>query len=261
MSFLAVLLSFCLCLGVSDCARCPDLRACQCFWDLNPQTTVCRVNVLQLKRGGVVQSTTQSLILHTDIESLHVSYDVSEWLRLESLFTVNRIYVCSNGTCDIMVTSTSTSTNKKFRSPKRRTTTWSLPACFTSTEVITTVMAATVKFSCSTDIYVGEHIRVSLQSWNIYLPVICVFIIILIVVILYVVKRRRQSVNSDNQSLESSSMCLYDMPQISPTSPAILETSVNYGHLKKETECGVAYRTRLQTKPIAQRLRSSRKDS
>lgn len=239
------------------CSRkCPDVHACQCFWDLEPKTTSCRVNILQMKRSGLIQANTERLILHLRSAPPPLLYNVHVWIRLRSVFTVDRIYVCTDGRCliDISTTETVTKSTKGPKLGKKTTFTTHLPGCFTTTEMLT-VMRTSVQFTCSTQIYV-EDISVPFPVWKIYVPLICVVIIILLLVSLYIFRRRRNSFRNANEQSpgdSNSSICLYDLPEISPSSPTIMESTLS-------SEC-VAQRTRSKCEPIAHRLRSKRKDS
>lgn len=169
MSTLLLLLCCWLCMGLTKSAKCPDVKVCQCFWDLTPRTTVCRINILHMMRGGIVQASTERLILHTRLESVQVIYRVETWRNLESLYTVDRVCMCSYGICHMEVTSELPASKVKT-SPKlnRRTSTTTLPACFTTPELYY-VFSSTVKFTCSTEIYLGPNITISFPSWNIYM--------------------------------------------------------------------------------------------
>lgn len=247
-----------LCIGLMECGKCPDVRVCQCFWDLLPKTTSCRINILGLKRGGVVQSQTENLVLHSRLEKLHVPYNINMWVNLQSLHTLDRVYLCGKGICQIDVTSTIKTSPKTVK--RISSTTSTLASCFTTT---TEVFRSTLKFTCSTQITVGEHLTISFPVWNIYVPLLCVLLIVIVIVIVYIVRKRQMcvNINVDNDSHDGSSISLFEIPEMSSSSPVIMETPIDYRCMRKEDKSFVAFRTRQQSQPIAHRLRSSRKDS
>ena len=269
-----LILLFSMCIGYINCEKCPELELCQCFWDLLPMTTSCPIDILHMERGTIVQSRTQRLVLHIDSTKGRLSYDVNLWKSLHSVYTTDKMYTCSGGICNSMATTkkrfmatrsvgklltfiipstSSVKPNPTVDSQKRPNIKFMTPpSCFTTGMSMSTPIAGT----CSTDIFVNDIDND--KTWIIYVPVLAVIAVFIMGIVIVKVIRYRQWQNR-MAGQDNTSVCLYEMPHISPSASPIMESPASYGCMYEETDF-VADRTRSKCEPVAKRTRSSRKD-
>jgi hypothetical protein len=235
--------------------KCPgNLKICDCFWALNPKITSCRANILHMdmKRVGLVQKNTENLVVQVELDAEVIQYDFQLWSNLEIMRTTNALYRCNKGLCISSFTNSTTITSTLKMGKKWTTSLLTSPTTSITQRYFCNTLALNEDNESTTtpiSSKLPETLHSGLPTWLIILIVAagCLTVGVVIFVIYRYACARNSYRLSSNVSIDS--IPLYEMPEMSPNSPAVMTVSP------------VAHRTRSRMEPIAKRTRTSRKDS